>query len=156
MTKIISIIKKDIRLYFASPSSIVFYIVLPIIFTVVLASTTGGTSGEKIVLNYVDQANSPLSAALLQALGEDESLEPEAIDLAVLKRVILPARVFPCFRLTYGRPVNQSVSYAHYDCLAVVFRSAERVVKECRNGGGEVVHVTARMRESKVLRYRLA
>ena len=82
MTKIFSIIKKDIRLYFASPSSIIFFIVLPIIFTVVLASTTGGTSGEKIIINYVDQANSPLSAALLQALGEDESLEPEAIDLA--------------------------------------------------------------------------
>lgn len=82
MTKIISIIKKDIRLYFASPSSIIFFIVLPIIFTVVLASTTGGTSGEKIIINYVDQANSPLSAALLQALGEDETLEPEAIDLA--------------------------------------------------------------------------
>lgn len=82
MVKIFSIIKKDIRLYFASPSSIIFFIVLPIIFTVVLASTTGGTSGEKIVLNYVDQANSPLSAALLKALGEDESLGPEATDLA--------------------------------------------------------------------------
>ncbi len=83
MAKIISIIKKDIRLYFASPVSLIFFIVLPIVFTTVLASTTGAYGGGgSIVLNYVDQADSPLSASLLETLKAEENLIPESIELA--------------------------------------------------------------------------
>ena len=82
MTKILSIIKKDFRLYFASPVSLIFFIVLPIVFTAVLAGTTGAFGGGAIVLNFVDQANSPLSASLLEILQEQENLELEPVDLA--------------------------------------------------------------------------
>lgn len=86
MAKILSIIKKDIRLYFASPISMVFFIVLPMIFTAVLATATGVYTDAAIVLNYVDQANSPLSASLLDYLEEDESVKPEAINLATAQQ----------------------------------------------------------------------
>ena len=82
MAKILSIIKKDIRLYFASPISFVFFIVLPIIFTVVLSATMGGSDDGTFVFNYVDQANSSLSANLLELLREEDGLSPEPIDLA--------------------------------------------------------------------------
>ena len=81
MAKILGIIKKDIRLYFASPISLFFFIVLPVMFTVVLAFATGGFGGE-IVLSYVDQANTPLSANLLQLIQEGDGLKTEGIDLA--------------------------------------------------------------------------
>lgn len=81
MEKTLSIIRKDIRLYFASPVSILFYFVLPIIFTTILAVTTGSFSSSAIKLNYVDQSNSPLSVNLLEELGESGDLKPEAIDL---------------------------------------------------------------------------
>ena len=80
MAKILGIIKKDIRLYFASPISLFFFIVLPVMFTVVLAFATGGFGGE-IVLSYVDQANTPLSANLLQLIQEGDGLKTEGIDL---------------------------------------------------------------------------
>lgn len=81
MAKIFSIIKKDISLYFSSPIALIFYIVLPIVFTVVLSATTGGFSNQTINFNYVDQANTPLSASLLAVLGDKDDLLLEAIDL---------------------------------------------------------------------------
>ncbi len=80
MAKLFGIIKKDIRLYFASPISLVFFIVLPVMFTVVLAFATGGFGGE-IVLSYVDQANTPLSANLVQLIQEGDGLKTRGIDL---------------------------------------------------------------------------
>lgn len=82
MAKIFSIIKKDIRLYFATPVSLIFFIVLPIVFTTVLAVTTGSFSSGAIVLSYIDQANSPLSASLLDELRKGGGLDAEVIDLA--------------------------------------------------------------------------
>ena len=65
MGKIINIIKKDVKLYFSSPVTLIFFVVLPIIFTSILAATTVGFSSTTIVLNYVDRAQSPLSSSLL-------------------------------------------------------------------------------------------
>lgn len=81
MAKIISIISKDIRLYFASPVSLIFFIVLPIVFTAVLAITTGAFGGGPVVLHYVDQANSPLSASLIEILSEKSDVRLAPIDL---------------------------------------------------------------------------
>jgi len=81
MAKILGIIKKDIRLYLPHPSHWFFSLFLPIMFTVVLAFATGGFGGE-IVLSYVDQANTPLSANLLQLIQEGDGLKTEGIDLA--------------------------------------------------------------------------
>lgn len=75
MIKIINIIKKDVRLYFNSPVSLVFFIVLPILFTVILSVATGGFEDTTVVLNYINQADSPLANSLLEILNEDDAIE---------------------------------------------------------------------------------
>ncbi|NLE83639.1 MAG: ABC transporter permease [Chloroflexi bacterium] len=82
MGKIINIIKKDVKLYFSSPVTLIFFVVLPIIFTSILAATTGGFSSTTIVLNYVDRAQSPLSASLLELLADDDTFSLQAVELA--------------------------------------------------------------------------
>jgi ABC-2 type transport system permease protein len=82
MIKLFSIIRKDIRLYFASPVTLIFFIILPIVFTSVLAATTGGFGPSPIVLNYVDHAQSPLAASLLELLAEDDAFTLQAVGLA--------------------------------------------------------------------------
>lgn len=74
MGKFFGIIKKDVMLYFDSVGSIIFYIVLPIIFTVILSFATGSFADSSISLAYTDQANSPLSKQLLEILAENENL----------------------------------------------------------------------------------
>lgn len=81
MIKIINIIKKDVRLYFNSPVSLVFFIVLPILFTVILSVATGGFEDTTVVLNYINQADSPLANSLLEILNEDDAIELKEIDL---------------------------------------------------------------------------
>ena len=55
---------------------------LPIGFTTGLAVTTGSFSSGAIVLSYIDQANSPLSASLLDELRKGGGLDAEVNDLA--------------------------------------------------------------------------
>ena len=42
MNKILAIIRKDIRLRFAGPSEWLFFLILPVVFTLILAGGTGG------------------------------------------------------------------------------------------------------------------
>ncbi|MEL7626447.1 MAG: ABC transporter permease [Anaerolineaceae bacterium] len=81
MAKIISIIKKEIKLNFSSPVSLIFFIVLPILFTSILAASTGDFGSNPVVLNYVDQSESSLSASLLADLRENEIFELKEIDV---------------------------------------------------------------------------
>ena len=82
MGKIINIIIKEVKLYFSSPVTLIFFIVLPIIFTSVLAATNDGSGSSSIVLNYVDHAQSPLSASLLEFLAEDDTFSLQSVGLA--------------------------------------------------------------------------
>ncbi|MDD2522563.1 MAG: ABC transporter permease [Anaerolineaceae bacterium] len=93
MTKFFNIIKKDIKLYFSSPVTLIFFIVLPILFTSILAAATGAFGGGAIVLNYVDQAQSPLSASLLETLQEDDTFELQAVELAEAQDVFAEGRM---------------------------------------------------------------
>lgn len=81
MEKIFGIIKKDVMLYFDSIGSLVFFIVLPILFTVILAFATGSFADSSVYLAYADQANSPLSKQLLDILDENENLVLQNIAL---------------------------------------------------------------------------
>jgi ABC-2 type transport system permease protein len=83
MKKIWTIIRKDFTLRFTSIYEWLFFLILPVVFTVVLA---GGTYNEdadmRIRLLVVDQANSPLSAELVAGLEASDSVNPELVDLA--------------------------------------------------------------------------
>ena len=81
MKKIAAIILKDTLVRFASPSEWLFFILLPILFTVILGSSTGSMSDTRIVLPVVDKAQTDLSAQLVAALDKSSSVRVVAEDL---------------------------------------------------------------------------
>ena len=82
MKKILAIIRKDIRLRFAGPSEWLFFLILPVAFTLILAGGTAGAGDARIRLLIVDQANTSLSAELIAALGKSEAIRPQVAPLA--------------------------------------------------------------------------
>jgi ABC-2 type transport system permease protein len=82
MNKIFAIIFKDIKLRFTGFSEWLYFLILPVIFTVILAGgTTAGNSDPRIRLAVVDLANTPLSADLVTALEKSESVYPDVMTL---------------------------------------------------------------------------
>jgi ABC-2 type transport system permease protein len=82
MNKILSIIYKETKVRFASPSEWLFFLILPVVFTLILSATTGqSNSDDRILLPVVDQAGSALSAQLLTELGTSESIRVQTVTL---------------------------------------------------------------------------
>jgi ABC-2 type transport system permease protein len=82
MKKILVIAWKDTLLRFSSPLEWLFFLILPIFFTVVLAGGTGGGGDSRVRLAVVDLAHSPLSADLVAALENSEAVRPDPLTLA--------------------------------------------------------------------------
>ena len=82
MKKILAIALKDTLLRFDGWSRWLFFLVLPIVFTLVLAGGTGGSADGRVRLVVVDQANSPLSADLVTALQNSQAVRPDLMTLA--------------------------------------------------------------------------
>ncbi len=82
MRRIAAIIRKDIALRFSSRSEWLFFLILPIVFTVVLAGGTAAPTDSRIRLAVVDQAGSALSEELLAALEQSEAVRPERLSLS--------------------------------------------------------------------------
>ena len=59
------IIWKDTLLRFASRSELLFFLILPIVFTFILAGGTGAPADNRIHLLVADQAGSPLSQQII-------------------------------------------------------------------------------------------
>lgn len=82
MKKILSIIWKDTILRFSSKSELLFFLILPIIFTFILAGGTGNQNADnRIRLLVADQAQSPLSQQIIAELEKSESVRPEVVTL---------------------------------------------------------------------------
>jgi ABC-2 type transport system permease protein len=82
MKKIFAITWKDTLLRFDSWSRWLFFLILPIVFTFILAGGTGSNTDSRVRLVVVDQANSPLSADLVAALEKSEAVRPDLMNLA--------------------------------------------------------------------------
>jgi ABC-2 type transport system permease protein len=82
MKKIFAIAWKDTLTRFTGFTEWLFFLILPIIFTVVLAGGTGGSADNRVRLVVVDQANSSLSANLVAALEKSAAVRPEVLTLA--------------------------------------------------------------------------
>src|SRR5512137_2443355 len=54
-----------------------FFLILPVIFTVILAGGTGASSDNRVRLVVVDQAQTHLSSELISLLGSSESVRPD-------------------------------------------------------------------------------
>ena len=77
MKKILAISWKDALLRFSSRSEWLFFLILPIFFTVVLAGGTGAPADNRIRLLVVDQAQTPVSGDLIEVLDTSEAVRPE-------------------------------------------------------------------------------
>lgn len=76
MKKILAIIYKDILVRFTSPSEWLFFLILPIIFTIIIGVSSGPPEDQRIPLIVVDEAENSLSADLILALEKSSVVRP--------------------------------------------------------------------------------
>jgi len=78
MKKVFAIAWKDAIIRFASASELLFFIILPIVFTFLLA---GGTQAddERIWLPVVDEADTSISKEIIRELENSTAVRPEAL-----------------------------------------------------------------------------
>ena len=82
MRKIFAIAWKDTLLRFASSSELIFFIVLPIIFTVLLAGGSGSSNQDpRVRLVVVDQANTSISQNIIKELKNSSAVWPDITSL---------------------------------------------------------------------------
>lgn len=83
--KITAIAWKDTIIRFSSKSELLFFLILPIIFTVLLGGAFGGPGSDedfRILLLIVDEDQSDLSQSLLESLQASETVRIESQNLA--------------------------------------------------------------------------
>ena len=79
MKKILAIAWKDAIVRFASSSELLFFIVLPVVFTFLLAGgTPSGDEDPRIRLLVVDEAQTMLSGQIIEELEQSTAVYPEA------------------------------------------------------------------------------
>jgi len=76
MRQIIAIAWKDTLIRFSSRSELLFFIILPVVFTLVLSGGLSkiGQSDNRVPVLVVDQDQTPLSAELLRTLGQSSAI----------------------------------------------------------------------------------
>ena len=80
MKKIFAIAWKDAIIRFASPSELLFFIVLPLVFTFLLAGgTPSGNEDPRIGLLVVDEANTSVSGQIFDELETSTAVRPEEV-----------------------------------------------------------------------------
>jgi ABC-2 type transport system permease protein len=79
MRKILSIIWKDTQIRFSSLTEWLFFLILPVFFTFVLAGGTGAPRDSRILLLVVDKAESSLSVELIASLADSKTIRPELV-----------------------------------------------------------------------------
>ncbi len=82
MKKIFAIARKDTVLRFSGVSELLFFIILPIVFTFLLAGGTPSADDDnRIRLVVVDQANTPISQEIIAELERSTAVRPEGLTL---------------------------------------------------------------------------
>jgi len=80
MKKILAIAWKDAIVRFASSSELLFFIILPIVFTFLLAGgTPSGNEDPRIELLVVDEANTSISQQIIKELENSTAVRPEVL-----------------------------------------------------------------------------
>lgn len=82
MKKLIAIAWKDTIVRFASSSELLFFIILPLIFTFLLAGGTPSNDDDnRVRLVVVDQANTAISQNILTELDKSTAVRPDVLSL---------------------------------------------------------------------------
>jgi ABC-2 type transport system permease protein len=80
MKKILAIAWKDTRIRFQSPGELLYFFILPVLFTFLIGRVFSGDDGDqRLHLPVVDQDQSAASAELIDWLAESESVRPEIL-----------------------------------------------------------------------------
>jgi ABC-2 type transport system permease protein len=84
MHRILGIAWKDLLVRFANPIELLFFIVLPVLFTFIVSgfASDQGRSDNRIVALVVNQDRGALSQELVQTLADSTSVRPETLDAA--------------------------------------------------------------------------
>jgi ABC-2 type transport system permease protein len=79
MSKVITIALKDMKLRFSGKTELLFFLILPLIFTMLLSGVLFGGGANKIVMVVVDEDNSNLSHKLVNLLQSSEIVMPSLL-----------------------------------------------------------------------------
>jgi ABC-2 type transport system permease protein len=79
MSKVIAIALKDMKLRFSGKTELLFFLVLPLIFTLLLSGVLFGGGANKIVMVVVDEDKSDLSNKLVSLLQSSEIVMPSLL-----------------------------------------------------------------------------
>ncbi len=95
MKKIFAIVWKDAVIRFASASELLFFIILPLVFTFLLAggSPSGNPTNNRVRLIVVDQANTSISQEVIVELEKSTAVFPEAMTLEAAEEEFSARRV---------------------------------------------------------------
>ncbi len=88
MNKLIAIFRKELLNRFTVPAEWLYFIILPVVFAFVISASTGSPSETRIRLLVTDQANTPLSASLVQQLSNSATVIPENVSLETGQRML--------------------------------------------------------------------
>ena len=80
INKLAAIFRKDTIIRFESPWELMFFLILPIIFTFIIGgglSSGGPGEDNRVVVPVIDEDGSPAAANLLTALAASEAIRPE-------------------------------------------------------------------------------
>lgn len=83
MKKILAIAWKDARIRFQSPGELLYFLILPVIFTFLVGTVFAGSDGDdRLRLPIVDLDQSRASAELIDWLAQSDSIRPEVLPAA--------------------------------------------------------------------------
>lgn len=91
--QIIAIIRKDLLVRFSSASELLFFLVLPVAFTVLLGGAAVGGGSEQLALPVVMEDDHPLAARLLAELEAAPSLAPNTVSLQEAETMVADEEV---------------------------------------------------------------
>jgi linearmycin/streptolysin S transport system permease protein len=111
MKKIFAIAWKDAVIRFASRSELLFFIVLPIVFTFLLAGgTPSGNEDSRISLTVVDEANTSISQQIIEELKNSTAVHPELTTRAEAQKQFDDRRAEAVFIIPKGMDIESPQS----------------------------------------------
>ncbi len=103
MKKIFAIAWKDAIIRFASSSELLFFIILPIVFTFLLAGgTPSGNEDSRILLLVADDANTAISKQIIHELENSTAVRPEVLTRAEAQKQFDDRRADAVFIIPAG------------------------------------------------------
>jgi ABC-2 type transport system permease protein len=103
MRKILAIAWKDAIIRFGSSSELLFFIILPLVFTFLLAGgTPSGDEDPRIALTVVDESNTALSGQIIAELEKSTAVRPEVVTREEAQNLFDERRASAVFMIPAG------------------------------------------------------